>query len=385
MDSRPDSIRRGAPTFLTHIPVDAEFGAWRNKSRPKWDVLFIWLCFCCLTAFNFVVLALKLMQHDSARWLMGKPPIRLAAACTGRVCFPQYWCAGTARWFASPCSRSWMSSTQKRSEINLKTFTVYRMPTQSSPPEGSHSRRSLPVAHCGGVALWVRMFREEREANQLTGRTDLWGTRYNTVHVRRGRGVERRRERNSCESLKAKIDGHQKHPVPFVALHHWMFWIRCLSQLGADFKQQANHWLTTGTAVLPFLLPILIVWSGNTDAGDGITTSLWLAIQVSPGPWQELLDDLVVKTRMLMFAFIGTLWIHLVFFVFSCWHVEIPQSKYSYTAPCHCCNVVLRIDDSMLVYCPHKFPIVDPDGDVMPYTSYTPLRPLDRYFLDSYQ
>ena len=64
------------------------------------------------------------------------------------------------------------------------------------------------------------MFREEREANRLTGRTDLWGTRYNTVHVRRGRGVERRRERNSCESLEAKIDGHQKHPVPFVALHH---------------------------------------------------------------------------------------------------------------------------------------------------------------------
>ena len=92
-------------------------------------------------------------------------------------------------------------------------------------------------------------------------------------------------------------------------------------------NQQANHWLTTGIAAFPYLpfmlLLILIFWSGNTGAGDGTTTSLWRAIQVSPGPCTTG----TVGWLGCQFAFIGTIWIILhLFGISQYFHADMLRS-----------------------------------------------------------
>lgn len=89
-----------------------------SQSRPTWDILFIWLCFV-------VFLLSTLYSVDilfDAAWFCEMfdaqtthlPRSGWHHTCllpTRLMCDP---CV-TARWFASPCSQSWMSPTQKRS------------------------------------------------------------------------------------------------------------------------------------------------------------------------------------------------------------------------------------------------------------------------------
>lgn len=266
------------------------------------------------------------------------------------------------------------------------------MPMPSPSQEGSQSWRGLPVSCTLRMEALPCQFecsvRNVRPTG-WTGGTDLWGTQqYNltpwtTQHMFRQIGVSRNVENGT-----------------HVILEHQNWWSSeascafcCASPLGVPNslpfptrgKQQANHWLTTGIhwhCSLPFMLLILIFWSGNTGAGDGTTTSLWLAIQVSPGPCTTG----TVGWLGYQFAFIGTIWIlfgsfciYLVFlsiFMLTCWDLSI-------SIFIHCSLSVLQCGTTYRWFNPGVLSPQVPNRRFW-WPCDALIRPLDRYFLDHY-